>query len=72
MISDMEDRIRDAKINEQKYHRCGCYSINSSGEKIYLKTNVKYHNQHNPICLIDQRLVDKMNKEYMDSLKTKD
>lgn len=65
MISDNEDRIRDLKIAGLKYHRCGCHVINSSGEKVFLKSNVNYHGTHKPRCLLDQRVTDKANKEYI-------
>lgn len=65
MVADNEDRIRDAKIMEDKYHRCGCHVINSSGEKIFLKSNVNYHGTHEPRCLLDQRINDKANVVYM-------
>ena len=65
MISDMEDRIRDMEIVKPKLHRCGCHVINSSGKKIFLKSNVNYHGTHEPRCLLDQRVTDKANKEYI-------
>ena len=65
MISDNEDRIRDMKILNQKLHRCGCHVINSSGKKVFLKSNVNYHGTHEPRLLLDQRVTDKANKEYI-------
>ncbi len=53
------------KQHTNKFHECGCYSINSQGKKVYLKTNVRYHKQHNPMLMIDQRKLDKSNQEYM-------
>jgi hypothetical protein len=49
------------------YYRCGCHVINSSGEKVFLKSNVNYHGTHEPRLLLDQRITDKNNKEYMKS-----
>jgi len=38
-----------------KFYKCGCYTINSSGKKIYLKSNIDYHKKHKPKCMYDQR-----------------
>lgn len=52
-------------MNKKKLHRCGCHVINSSGKKVFLKSNVNYHGTHEPRCLLDQRVTDKANKEYI-------
>ena len=47
---------------------CGCYSINSQGEYIYLKTNT-HHNYHTSTLMVDQRKFDESNKKYLEDLK---
>jgi hypothetical protein len=59
--------LTQLEMKQIKYHRCGCHVINSSGKKVYLKSNINYHGTHKPKCLLDQRINDKRNKEYAES-----
>jgi len=41
-----------------KWYYCGCYTINASGKKIMLKSNVDYskeHPKHSPKCMYKEQ-----------------
>lgn len=56
-------------MNNKKLYKCGCHVINSSGKKVFLKSDVNYHGTHKPRLLLDQRITDKANREYIKSNK---
>tara|TARA_X000001316_G_scaffold12138_1_gene5765 strand:- start:4101 stop:4349 length:249 start_codon:yes stop_codon:yes gene_type:complete len=66
---EMKHSKNKEKMKKTKYHKCGCHVINSSGKKVFLKSNVNYHGTHKPRLLLDQRITDKANREYIKSNK---
>ena len=63
MISDNEDRIRDMKISNQKLHEVGLPST-VVVRKYFLNLMLIIMERTNQV-IVDQRVTDKANKEYI-------